>query len=467
MIFQCINHYSSGSIGNYRFYIGFEDSYTYNNKRFQLEGRSHSEVRRVTDNGNARSRYKLGVTALAYLNQIYFGGSLSHGSGGFVPTIGAANYNSLSITQYYYLNMNNDANFRRFLVERLHTGHGQNDNWIVGVCAQRYYDYNVHRNQRWLIIIGRDETTSNWRGNKGAWKWSSWTFNDYANRYRIVDDSMGSFYEGNQDCFYFLYRGWYYKSNYDTKKQDTHSAKVRKMRMRYLDRIYHYYYRYDYNHYHPYNWIYEYSNWGRCNTWGGSYPNCYQMRSVAKSWTSSSFFQTANAGLFRNSWTNGGNWCVIMYEMGQSSYWQRSNNWINNYQSWNGLTHYLNSPAYTAVNNKNGELDLGNTVGAFTVQKRIYDSGTTPYTYRFNAFGGWYPDAKTEYTLQKYYGSNWSTYCTSCTQNYTSSEDIGLMWYQNANNQLEIMVNRIAYPREYKFYIGAKNPFDTAISGLI
>jgi hypothetical protein len=83
------------------------------------------------------------------------------------------------------------------MFERLHTGHGQNDNLIVGWAPQRDYNWNIRYGQRWLILVGRDTTTSAWRGNKGAWHWSTWTYNDYRDGLKIIDDSVGSIYEGN------------------------------------------------------------------------------------------------------------------------------------------------------------------------------------------------------------------------------------------------------------------------------
>jgi hypothetical protein len=125
------------------------------------------------------------------------------------------------------------------------------------------------------------------------------------------------------------------------------------------------------------------------------------MRSFFKSWTDSGFGQSANAALFRNSWTNGGGYAAIMYEMGQSSYNQYSNNWINHWQSWSGMNHYFGGAGLTYCNtNNNCKVDIANTLSAYTTQLRIHDAGTDPYFKIVNAFGYMYEDSKTWYTIQ-------------------------------------------------------------------
>lgn len=139
------------------------------------------------------------------------------------------------------------------------------------------------------------------------------------------------------------------------------------------------------------------------------------MRSFFKAWSSSGFGQSANAALFRNSWTNGGGYSAILYEMGQSQYNQYSNNWINHWQSWSGMNSYWNGAALTyCYTNNNCKIDLANTQGSYEYQGRINDAGTDPYFKLINAFGVMYEDSKTWYNLQQYYNSSWSEYCTSC-----------------------------------------------------
>jgi hypothetical protein len=385
MLFQNTYHHNSGDLNNYRFFIGFRDSWSRNNRRFRLESRAHNYYRTLYDHGSSYAKYYYGATSLCYLNYIYFGGGMNYNGvglgNGMHPMIGYANYD-MALQNSWYMNTNGDNEMRQFMFEHLRTGHGQNDNLIVGWAPQRDYNWNMRNSQRWLIVVGRDTTTSAWRGNKGAWDWSTWTYNDYRDGSKIIDDSMGSIYDGNQDSYYITFRRWNgIGSNYQNKKQTSnYSAKVIKMWMRYLDRIYHNRYRYDYQTTHPYNRIYEHSNWGRCNTWGGSYPDCLLMRSFFKDWGGSGFGQSANAALFRNSWTNGGGYAAIMYEMGQSSYNQYSNNWINHWQSWSGMNGYFQGTQYQACNtNNNCKIDLTNTRGGYTAQYRIGDSGTNPY----------------------------------------------------------------------------------------
>jgi hypothetical protein len=240
-------------LNNYRFFSGFIDEYNRNNRIFTLESRAHNYYRRIHDNGGSYRRYYYGATAITYLNYVYFAGAMSYGGTGINdgthPIIGYASYD-LSLQNSWYMNNNGDNNMRQFMFERLHTGHGQNDNLITGFAPQRDYNWNIRYGQRWLILVGHDTTTHGWRSNVGAWDWSTWTYNDYRDGLKIVDDTCPgcTIYESNQDKMYILVRRWENNhSNMWAKKQTNgYSRYSFMMGMRYLDRIYDYHNRLDY-----------------------------------------------------------------------------------------------------------------------------------------------------------------------------------------------------------------------------
>jgi hypothetical protein len=147
MLFQNTYHHNSGDLNNYRFFTGYIDTYTRDNRIFTLESRAHNYYRRLTDAGGGYRKFYYSATSLCYLNYIYFAGGMNYGGtgmgNGMHPMIGYANYDA-SLQNSWYMNTNNDNNMRQFMFERLHTGHGYNsDNLIIGWAPQRGYSWEM------------------------------------------------------------------------------------------------------------------------------------------------------------------------------------------------------------------------------------------------------------------------------------------------------------------------------------
>lgn len=87
---------------------------------------------------------------------------------------------------------------------------------IISIATKRNTNFADLANDRWLIIVGRDITTTAWRYSRGAYEWSTWLVTVSGdNKYRYLDDTMGPFNDGTgYPTFYFLFRQWDSYSNY-------------------------------------------------------------------------------------------------------------------------------------------------------------------------------------------------------------------------------------------------------------
>ena len=92
-------------------------------------------------------------------------------------------------------------------------------------------------NNEWFLVIGKDKTSSTWKGNEGNWEYSTFWMYDAWNRYRTMDESMGPFNEGTM-CIYFTYRAWVDWNYFLDERMDGYSNTVRRMRLCYMDGVY-------------------------------------------------------------------------------------------------------------------------------------------------------------------------------------------------------------------------------------
>jgi len=161
-------------------------------------------MRRIYDSGYAY--YKYGTRSLVYYQRLYFGGGRQYGSG-MTPFLGYTDYN-LNVQQACYMRDSN-GNYRYYMVERIHMEFSVWTRQIVALATYQNQDFTPLSSNRWLLIVGKDVTSSRWINNWGTWEWTSWYISVNDNRYKWIDDTIGPFNDGNGfSIFYFIYRQW-------------------------------------------------------------------------------------------------------------------------------------------------------------------------------------------------------------------------------------------------------------------
>jgi len=80
---------------------------------------------------------------------------------------------------------------------------------ILGIAKRYNTNYTPQLTSQWLLVVGKDRTSSQWRYNWGTWEWSSWIITVSYSRYTWIDDTFGPINDGSgYPIFYFVYRSW-------------------------------------------------------------------------------------------------------------------------------------------------------------------------------------------------------------------------------------------------------------------